>query len=258
MVPRDEFDDYQRALSANADMVEAAVAGIAEMMDDVPDGDVESAMRHAYAALVQRYGEFAAAVAVEFYRAVRESSGVEPGYDAMVSYPDYGGLVAWDVSDALRRSGGDVAKAAGLLAETSVQRVMGYSDATMAANAASDPARPKWAIVPHPGACAWCRLLASQGFEYVSDAAANMARHPSCKCSVVVDFDADDPRLEGYDPDALRAEYGEARKAATDGAWEEWMSLSKEERASYSQKGRGGYDRWLRNRIVAQMARNAG
>ena len=92
------------------------------------------------------------------------------------------------------------------LAARAVQRAMGYADATIQGNAMADPARPRWALVPHAGACDWCRMIGSRGFVFKSSATAGAERHPSCRCIPVADF-SDSPALDGYDPAALYDEY---------------------------------------------------
>ena len=83
---------------------------------------------------------------------------------------------------------------------------MGYADATIQGNAMADPAHPRWALVPHAGACDWCRMIGSRGFVFKSSATAGAERHPSCRCIPVADF-SDSPALDGYDPAALYDEY---------------------------------------------------
>ena len=113
----------------------------------------------------------------------------------------HGGLLASDVDEALRNSA-----VAAALAARAVQRAMGYADATIQGNAMADPAHPRWALVPHAGACDWCRMIGSRGFVFKSSATAGAERHPSCRCIPVADF-SDSPALDGYDPAALYDEY---------------------------------------------------
>ena len=135
---------------------------------------------------------------------------------------------------------------------------MEQADETLLQNARRDPARPKWALVPHSGACGWCAMLASNGFVYASESTANKSRHPNCRCRPVVDFD-DDPLLEGYDHGRYEREYFKARKDIEDDVRKEWAAMSDEERDQWKVKGKGAYDHYMRNRITAQMdTRRAG
>lgn len=247
MIPRDLFERYEAALGANARLLQAAMARAAELIDGGG-----ATWDEAYAALVGQYGRFAAAVAVEFYQALRDAADPGRPYEAL----------AFERDDA-RELAGDLARAAGAGAEellaalqaSARRRVMERADEVLLRNALADPAHPKWALVPHAGACAWCRFLGSQSFTYNSRAKALASRHDNCLCTPVVDFDADNPRLDGYDPAAYREEYADARAAAEEAAREDWQAMSAAERASYAAKGRGAYDHFLRNRIVQEMAR---
>lgn len=238
MIPRDEFDRYDVALTTAARLARAAVEAL---LAESPSTDELTA---AYAELVRAYGSAAAAAAVELYRSLRASQAPLDSYEPIIYEPDDAGLLAWDIANAPS------------LPESSMQRVVGYADETLLRNADADPAHPMWALVPHAGACAWCRLMASQGFVYSSEA--SVARHPNCLCTPVVDFDAASPSLEGYDPGALRDEYLLARTEVEDTAREEWAAMSAEQRDAYRAKGRGAYDHFLRNRIVQAMSRDGG
>lgn len=234
MIPRDEFDRYDVALTTAARLARAAVEAL------IAGSPPQSELAAAYAELVRAYGSAAAAAAVELYRSLRASQAPPASYEPIIYEPDDAGLLAWDVTNSPS------------LPESSMQRVMGYADETLLRNADADPAHPRWALVPHAGACAWCRLMASQGFVYSSEA--SVARHPNCVCTPVVDFDATSPSLEGYDPGGLYDEYRLARAEVEDAAREEWASMSAEQRGAYKARGRGAYDHFLRNRIVQAMS----
>lgn len=256
MISRELFERYAKAIDANADLLQAAVAQLEAKLSGIPPSEAEAALTAAYMALVARYGSFAAAIAVDFYTRQREASGVSSVFVPELSGTAPAWALRWDVSDAY--SGRDLAKAVEKLGGRSVQRVMEQADDTLLRNARRDPARPKWALIPHAGACGWCAMLASNGFVYASEATAGKSRHPHCRCRPVVDFDGD-PLLEGYDCSRYEKEYLKARKAVEQDAREKWDAMSDEERAAYKAKGRGAYDHYLRNRITAQMdARRAG
>ena len=140
------------------------------------------------------------------------------------------------------------------LAGRSQQRVMAYADETLVRNAQADPAHPRWAIVPHAGACPWCVMLGSNGFMYRSEGTADASRHPHCKCAPVVDFDVGNPSLAGYDPAAMRSAYRTCEEAVEDDARRKWASMGAEERARHTRRGKPSYDAYLRNRVAAEMA----
>lgn len=252
---RSDFDDLDRALSTNADLV-------AECVRQLDAAVGREAVAGVYRSLVQKYGEQAAAVAVEFYRAQRDAAAPEGEYEAQVYAPENRALLEWDVRDAYLRSR-DESSVARILAGRAQQRVMAYADETFAANAYRDPARPYFAIVPHPGACGWCVMLGSNGFMYSTAATANAARHAHCKCTPCVEFGSD-PHLDGYDPKAMQDSYRSCRETVEDDARRKWAGMSEEERAKHTRAGRNGnrrvsYDAYLRNRIANEMnARDRG
>lgn len=247
MIPRELFDEYDRALAANASMLGEAIAQASEMMG------AGAEWSEVYRAIVERFGGYAAAVAAEFYQELRDSSGITDPYEASIPEPGDADALAGDVARAVDARV-EPQQTAQRLHASAKRRVMERADAVLVANAKADPAHPKWALVPHPGACAWCRFLASQDFAYSSEASALAARHDNCLCTPVVDFDVENPHLDGYDPGAYFDEYAEARSRIEADARAEWASMPPEERARYQKKGRGAYDRYLRNRIVQEMS----
>lgn len=204
-----------------------------------------------YKDIVRIFGKNAAVSALEFYNAVRDQSDVSSVFEAGIYEPDDGGLLEWDVRQAIESSKTPESTIKNL-SDRSIERIMTYVDETIRENAYRDPARPRWALVPHAGACGWCRILGSNGFVYANEKRAKSQRHPNCVCSVVVDF-SEDPSLKGYDPDALYSEYADARQKASEGAWDAWMALTDEERDKYKRDGRSAFDVFLRNRIAAAM-----
>lgn len=80
-----------------------------------------------------------------------------------------------------------------------------------------DPSKPRWARVPRGAkTCAFCTMLASRGFAYLSEdtAGRQMQYHHDCDCQIVPSWG--EHSLEGYDPDEYLRMYDEANKA-TDG-----------------------------------------
>ncbi len=243
---RSDFDALDTALTVNADLV-------AECVRQLDGAMGEQALAAVYKALVRKYGEQAAAVAVEFYRQQREAAGVEEPYEARVYLPENDALLDWDVRDAYARAR-ERSGVAQILAGRSQQRVMGYADETFVGNAYRDPAHPKWAIVPHPGACGWCVMLGSNDFMYASEATARAARHSNCKCTPCVEFGSD-PHLDGYNPKAMQDAYAACRKTVKDDAEYQWHDvMTDEEKARYKRDGRVSYDAYLRNRIAGEMS----
>lgn len=210
MVDSGLYDAYKAALSGCSDSSARAVMVLVEKCQGA--ADFEKALEEGYAAVVKTFGSAAAQVALEFYVSLREASGVSAPYEPKAYPADVGNLLPYEVAQAVASTLGDSAKLADLLAAKSTQHVLEHADQTVYSNALRDPARPKWAIVPNPSACDWCLMLGSRGFEYARESTAKSARHANCRCTPVVDFDASNPALDGYDPDALYDYYSEHLK----------------------------------------------
>ena len=249
MIPEELFDAYATAIDANAELAKRAVLKLDAELAGLSARALEAALSEKYAAIVAEFGGYVAACAVEFYAEMRTAADVGTRYAPQVYEPDNGGLLAWDAREALRASA-DFQAALDKLSGAAVQRSMEYADETMIRNARRDPARPKYALAPHPGACGWCVLMASNGFMYASEAKANAARHANCRCRPVVDFK--DHGIEGR-ADGYKSEYADARNAVEAEAKREWEGMGREARAKYGGKGRSAYDHYLRNRIAAEM-----
>ena len=81
MIPREDFDRYARALGINADLLQAAVAQAIDEFAGLYGDELYRALARTYAALVAKFGSFAAAAAVEFYAAMRSGAGPAQGYE---------------------------------------------------------------------------------------------------------------------------------------------------------------------------------
>lgn len=202
MVDKELFDRYARALSANADVLAARIAELSAALDGLDGDDLYRALAREYSALCAEHGRYAAEAAVEFYAELRGIADPGSRYEPTAVDPDNRGLTAFDVKEALGSSD-TLEKAVSKLKGSGGTRAYEYADETILYNSTVDPAKPKLALVPSAKACDWCLMLASRGFAYRTQATATAARHPNCKCVVVVDFDVDNPSLEGYDHAAL-------------------------------------------------------
>ncbi|AWE43190.1 EndoU domain-containing protein [Actinobaculum sp. 313] len=168
--------------------------------------------------LVDRYGDIASTVAVEWYEDVREKVAGLPRYAPVIgkNIPDEaivettkwaaGHLWGDNPADTLRVLNG------------SMDRWMKYSQRdTIRRCIAGDPSKPRWARVPQGAkTCAWCTMLASRGWVYTSPQKAGDASHrfhDHCDCEIVPEWDRRAVHLEGYDPDRYYALYTEAREA---------------------------------------------
>lgn len=157
------------------------------------------------AALADKYGESAAAMACEMYDAAAAASGVilpaaEPA--ATATY----GEVAKTVNGMAKQNAGN--DAMGSAIGRMVKRT--GVDTTMK-NAIRDGAQ--WAWIPSGDSCAFCLTLASRGWQRASKKALKNGHaehiHSNCDCTYAVRFDSRS-NVAGYDPDALYKQYQSA------------------------------------------------
>ena len=167
--------------------------------------------------LATKYGEAAAAAACEMHDMAAQMAGVivppaEPADTA--TYEE----TARAVNGAAKHSEADVPGAVGNL----VKRA--GADTTLK-NAARDGA--EWAWIPMGDTCAFCRILASRGWQRQSKkAAAQHAEHihNHCDCQYAVRFNGQGGPA-GYDPDKYLKEY----ESAEGGSWEDKMNAMRRE-----------------------------
>lgn len=251
MVDPELFARYQQALGTNADLTKKAVEELLAKLDGLTPPEQAGFLMANYPKIVRVYGKVAADVARQYYQESRDAH-----FEGDEEACEYVAQAASPVQE--RWAAEDVRKAAedglGYLPKVAVRRVMQRADQTLAYNVRRDPARGRWAVVPHPGACGWCILIAGNGWAY-SERSVNAQRHDGCKCSVAVDFDRDNPSLMGYNPKAMQQAYADAYDTLRDDLQRQWDTLPDEKKAKYLRKGGRGFDGFRRDKIVAEMNR---
>lgn len=250
MVDRELYEAYSRALATLSDAAEAELRrALAEYETLERERDYVAAAA-LYHRIVGRFGRVASEVAREFYQRQRDASDLDSDYVAQQAPEIPGRFCAQDATEARAMS----SAAAEWLVGKGSRRVMENADFTIGYNARRDPAHPMWAVVPRPGACGFCVMVASNGW-FMAKRPVNAQRHSHCRCAVVADFDVDNPALEGYDPDALQEAYSRCEEAVRDEARRQWDGMSPEERRGYARKGRGAYDAFKTKMTVEELNR---
>ena len=160
------------------------------------------AMTQYAAALIDKYGEAAGALACDMYDELAVAQGVT--LPAAVPAPLYGfGEVAKAINGSLLQS------ETGLKVPQVVERITKQAGAdTMLKNAKRD--RAEWAWVPSGDTCAFCITLASRGWQHASKAAMKGGHaehiHANCDCEYVIRFDGKSS-VKGYNPDEYKRMY---------------------------------------------------
>jgi len=198
----------QETQSAVAELVAAAVA---QAFADVDPHDLARSiplLRLRLRAVVAKYGQTAASLAVIQYRAARAAAGVAGSFAATPAQPDLAavdGLIAWATSGLWTPAGATTDAA-----QTAVAMVAAQAKSTgvaqgLALDAGSDtilnavrqdPKARGWARIPEPGACPFCLMLAIRGAVYKAETSADFRAHHvqangtggECRCHVEPNF----------------------------------------------------------------------
>ena len=178
-------------------------------MDSLPADEIRELLLESFPALVERYGDVAAAAAAEFYEEAR-AAAIGGNYQALLSavgdVEELRRLLLWGMQ-SLPETGvtqSVSSKLGGILQ----QQVVNRSRDTILLNVKKDPEKPRWARVP-TGAktCAFCMLLASRGFEYSTrESAGSNKFHAHCDCAIVPGW-GENPRVRGYKPEKFKKVY---------------------------------------------------
>lgn len=252
MITYSEARPYDIALQVNAEMAKQELAQILERALATNDPEVVKwAIPRAYSALVAKYGNRAAAVAVEFYRGVRLGDTLPPYEATVYTYsPDVDADIGLTITYSQTQP---VEKTIAVAGEMLHRRTYEAADNTILQNAKADPAKPKYKLMPHPGACAWCGLLALNEWDNIHYEP--VPRHSDCKCIMLVDFDSK-PGYEKADEllKPYRDAYDKAYTNANNAKWSrEFREMSSAEKAAYGGDGNNPRDAYMRNRLLQTM-----
>ena len=155
--------------------------------------------------VVSKYGEAAGALAAEMYDALALAQGANiPAADPAPT-PLYS-EVAKTINGVLKMS-----KNPNKIGDASGRLVKRTGADTVLRNAQRDGAEFAW--VPSGDTCAFCRTLASRGWQKMSKNALKNGHaehiHSKCNCTYTIRF-SEDFEIEGYDPQQYLDEYNAA------------------------------------------------
>lgn len=160
--------------------------------------------------IVDQFSNVAATAAAEWYEQVRDDDIGSTGYHATVG----SGFPSEAVQDSIRWKAGvlwdDPEQMARFLRNASDRWVKYGGRATLYENMYRDQRCTSWALVPAGKCCAWCTMLASRGFDYVTRDTACKSMHNNCDCMPTPSFDSKKAFISGYDPDAMYEQYEKA------------------------------------------------
>ena len=184
-----------------------AADSVKQFVDDkggTANVDRQDLIDYAYG-VATKYGEGAASLSAEMYEAVAMLEGKRVKPAEVADTPTYK-EVAKTVNGIIKQSDNTDMLASGvgrLVKRTGIDTVMN--------NALRDGA--EWAWIPSGDTCAFCIMLASQGWVKASRKAIKNGHaehiHANCDCTYAVRFDSN-LEVEGYNPDDYRKIYYDA------------------------------------------------
>lgn len=181
-----------------------AAGKVSEWYRNHPDADIEELINVTYY-YCDHYGDAAGALACEMYDEIAMASGktIPPAEPAKTAA--YGEIASALQGALLRTQDPD---AIGSIAGRKVKTV-GLD--TLLNNSLRDGAEFAW--IPSGDTCAFCIMLASNGWQKASKRALKNGHaehvHSNCDCTYAIRFD-ENTEVEGYDPDYYKKIYGNA------------------------------------------------
>jgi len=193
-ISRSEWLRYIERLRKINDKASDDIRRFVSKYDSVEDIDRNTLVDYAYG-VATKYGEGAASLSAEMYEAVAMLEGKRVKPAEVADTPTYK-EVAKTVNGIIKQSDNTNMLASGvgrLVKRTGIDTVMN--------NALRDGA--EWAWIPSGDSCAFCIMLASQGWVKASRKAIKNGHaehiHANCDCTYAVRFDSN-LEVEGYNP----------------------------------------------------------
>ena len=245
-LPADRQQELQRLLDLahqdyRDDLDNLTDAATSEMRDTLERSPLEAQE------VVREYARDASQLANDYYDQIRELWAEYAGVDTGVDMPDFAhtdlidpertlwqvqggfsdtdfnGLTYKQVQAGQSRAGmtiDDLWPTFNTLDDAQqfiADMIMEATRLTTSRNVRIDPTRPRWARVPRGTyTCAFCLMLASRGFAYLSAESAGLQHsyHPHCDCQIIPSWGAQS--LAGYDPDQYYDMWQQAQKGGGD------------------------------------------
>ena len=183
------------------------------LMDGEADAfdEVEDLMQ----VICRNYSRLASALTCHFYDGIRQGAEV-PGEFKAELYEKYD---AEALRGQARACAAEVARGKNtvplpdLLSGVSSRTIRVSSEETVRSNIRRDPSKPRYCIVASAGACAFCQMRASLGYQY--DDRSKVESHNHCTCVATPVFG--NQKVEGYDPKVYLDRYNNAKDLLNSG-----------------------------------------
>lgn len=201
MLTPDLVADYVRSTQGVRSEAARTIAALWQQLPDDPERAV-AMLLEAMPYLADLFAEMTSLAASDFYNAVRPSSaGFAFSLLAALPRRQVEANVRWSVAP-LFQAEPDWSAAQTRMTDTVDRMTTSQGHMMIVEAGKTDPLKPRFARVPVGVTCDWCRMLASRGAVYRTEATGLASSHAHCDCKVVPVFDGD---ALPYDPNSLRA-----------------------------------------------------
>lgn len=175
-----------------------AADALADLVRDVPRGDVLPALNDVLPGLILTYGETAAVVAAEWYddaRSAASASGRFSATPARLAPVGADALIGWAAKTAT-----SFPTMLSLIEGGTRKRVNNGARLTVTRNAIRDPRADGWQRYARPDGCTFCKMLAGRTVLYRSESTAEFSAHDFCNCQAAVAFTGTPRPVKPYTP----------------------------------------------------------
>lgn len=182
--------EHQAAVSGLTDLVQREVSGLVLAFEGQSPAAVRVALLDLVPDVAARYGDAAAALAMDYFEMAREAAEV-PGMYIPTPAPlapveQFEGSIRWAVG-AVVGDDPSFEALAGRLGGSVSRAVVDVATETLTGATVRDRRANGWSRTLEPGACSFCRMLADRGAVY-SGETVRFASHDNCRCSVAPRF----------------------------------------------------------------------
>ena len=182
--------EHQTSISSLTDIVQREVARLVASLDGQSPAVVREALRELVPGVAARYGDAAAALAMDYYEFAREAAEVPgvfvPSPASLAPVEQLDGSIRWAVGAVTGEDPSFVALAARLGGAVS-RAVVDVATDTLVDAAQADSRAYGWSRILEPGACKFCRMLSDRGAVY-TESTVRFASHDNCRCSAAPQF----------------------------------------------------------------------
>ncbi len=260
-VTKSTLDRYRKEVDDQAELARAYISkALDEYFRQNPNASTADGRRFAIALLeaaLPNFTDAAGTLAVDFFDEMMEAEGIEVD-SQLYDTTDYSIIEDKVRYFAEKLNDHDEAAFKKQVVDATHYFVKRSAYDNMVMNC--DANNVRYARVPSGfETCAFCFMLASRGFVYLSEAKARgeHAYHDNCDCCIVPGAKGR-TRIDGYDPGTMYRNWASCRRAigGSKEIMREWLALSDDERREWIVRHDSepkAYNRFMQDRVMAEV-----